>query len=415
MSDFYAPAAPKDNCKGIWFCCLLLGIGGLLPWNAFITAVGYFSSLNPSFPFAFWVGLAFNYPNIAMLFINVAIGDRISVRTKVIFGLLVQLLAIIAIPAAGRLLESHTAVWVCLALAGVSGFATAVFGGASMGLVAMLPGEYTTAVMSGQGVAGIIAGGVQIILLIAMPVPSDPTEAQEVQFRSALIYFTIAGFVLIGAFIAFITMIKSSFVKWHLLNAAKGEKQPLMGVNGSDDFDAQPTVSKATVLKKIGIDAFNVVFVFFVSLSLFPGMTYSIKSLNYLPDRQDLYSVILVALFQVFDFVGRTLPQFVMLIPKKFLIFPNILRAAFFPLFILCISPRLFNNDIWPIVFMIVMSFTNGFFSTLAMIYGPTRVEPHERETAGFMMITFLQSGIFLGLHFAILLNYLVLGVNPFA
>jgi hypothetical protein len=48
-----------------------------------------------------------------------------------------------------------------------------------MGLVAMLPGEYTTAVMSGQGVAGIIAGGVQIILLIAMPVPSDPTEAQE--------------------------------------------------------------------------------------------------------------------------------------------------------------------------------------------------------------------------------------------
>lgn len=59
------------------------------------------------------------------------------------------------------------------------GFATAVFGGASMGLVAMLPGEYTTAVMSGQGVAGIIAGGIQIALLIAMPVPTDPTEAQE--------------------------------------------------------------------------------------------------------------------------------------------------------------------------------------------------------------------------------------------
>jgi len=45
-----------------------------LPWNAFITAVDYFSSLNPNFPFAFWVGLAFNYPNIAMLFANVAIG-----------------------------------------------------------------------------------------------------------------------------------------------------------------------------------------------------------------------------------------------------------------------------------------------------------------------------------------------------
>lgn len=95
-----------------------------------------------------------------------------------------------------------------------------------------------------------------------------------------------------------------------------------MGVNGSDEFETSHSVSKAyvideifvfklcliiaywiqklinliisAVLKKIGVDAFNVVFVFFVSLSLFPGMTYSIKSLNYLPDRQDLYSVILV-------------------------------------------------------------------------------------------------------------------------
>jgi hypothetical protein len=34
--------------------------------------------------------------------------------------------------------------------------------------------------MSGQGVAGIIAGGVRIILLVAMPVPkNDPAAAQE--------------------------------------------------------------------------------------------------------------------------------------------------------------------------------------------------------------------------------------------
>lgn len=60
-----------------------------------------------------------------------------------------------------------------------------------MGLVAMLPGEYTTAVMSGQGVAGIIAGGVQIILLIAMPVPSDPTEAQEGKRLTVLTYIFV--------------------------------------------------------------------------------------------------------------------------------------------------------------------------------------------------------------------------------
>ena len=52
-------------------------------------------------------------------------------------------------------------------------------------------------------------------------------------------------------------------------------------------------------------------------------------------------------------------------------------RIAFIPLFLLCnIQPRehipvVFDSDIAPMVIMVVFAFTNGYFGTLCMIYGP--------------------------------------------
>jgi hypothetical protein len=42
-------------------------------------------------------------------------------KAKMVFGLIVQLFGMIAIPLSGKVLESHVAVWACLILAGISG------------------------------------------------------------------------------------------------------------------------------------------------------------------------------------------------------------------------------------------------------------------------------------------------------
>ena len=55
-------------------------------------------------------------------------------------------------------------------------------------------------------------------------------------------------------------------------------------------------------------------------------------------------------------------------------------RIAFIPLFLLCnVQPRhhipvLFDSDIAPMLIMVVFAFTNGYFGTLCMIYGPRYV-----------------------------------------
>ena len=52
-------------------------------------------------------------------------------------------------------------------------------------------------------------------------------------------------------------------------------------------------------------------------------------------------------------------------------------RIAFIPLFLLCnVQPRhhipvVFDSDVAPMLIMVVFAFTNGYFGTLCMIYGP--------------------------------------------
>ena len=61
-------------------------------------------------------------------------------------------------------------------------------------------------------------------------------------------------------------------------------------------------------------------------------------------------------------------------------LFSSILRFALIPLFLLCnvqltgkerAIPVVFDNDAYPVVFNTILGLTNGYFGSLAMIFGP--------------------------------------------
>jgi hypothetical protein len=54
-------------------------------------------------------------------------------------------------------------------------------------------------------------------------------------------------------------------------------------------------------------------------------------------------------------------------------------------------------GDYLVVLTMIIFSWTNGLFSTLAMMYGQKDTEGQEKETAGFLMSLFLKVGIVSG------------------
>ena len=63
---------------------MLLGTGILLPWNAFISPFFYWILVYPTFPFMFFVGLAYNYPNFIGMMSMVKLGDKMNTQFSIV-------------------------------------------------------------------------------------------------------------------------------------------------------------------------------------------------------------------------------------------------------------------------------------------------------------------------------------------
>ena len=127
--------------------------------------------------------------------------------------------------------------------------------------------------------------------------------------------------------------------------------------------------------------------------------------------------------FNVGDTLGRVLSAYYTLSTKPVLVLA-LLRLGFIPLFLNCnvvpagFDPKdsvLFNNDLFPILFMAVMAISNGFLASCAMMNGPENVPDSVASRAGTLMAFFLEFGLILGCTASFGLQAIVCQCNPFA
>jgi equilibrative nucleoside transporter 1/2/3 len=206
----------------------------------------------------------------------------------------------------------------------------------------------------------------------------------------------------------------SAYAREHLIERPRQSQAQLQAkrlAQGKECDANHDHVSYRSLAKRLWKEMFCAFFVFFVTLSLFPGITVTIPTQHTHDERfQSLFPVLLIFIFQVGDLVGRSLPSLVILVGPRYLWICVVARIAFFILFILCINPRVFDNDWAAYVIEAVFAVTNGYFGTLATIYGPAPAEEHEKEVAGNIMSFCLQFGVLTGAFFALLVLYLVNG-----
>ena len=107
----YVPiAAVKDSWHFVWFGCMMLGVGVLLPWNALISAVDYFnqmlcSGLSPEAcdndtkaqQFAFYLSIAYNIPSLPLLILSTLYAARISFKARIVFCFVGEFLTFVAV------------------------------------------------------------------------------------------------------------------------------------------------------------------------------------------------------------------------------------------------------------------------------------------------------------------------------
>jgi equilibrative nucleoside transporter 1/2/3 len=171
----------------------------------------------------------------------------------------------------------------------------------------------------------------------------------------------------------------------------------------------------------LGSPGAGVFLVFFVTLALFPSTTVHIVSTHRCEGKGIFYDHAFVpfqfVLFNLFDFLGRSAAGH---LPPRFILPPAQLwvwaaaRVVFVPLFLLCnvegsAFPVFFPSDWWPSVFMVLFAASNGYLSSLSMMFGPAQLEhAHLAEMGGNVMVLLMTCGLSGGS----LLSFLVSAVS---
>ncbi|XP_063294448.1 equilibrative nucleoside transporter 2 isoform X1 [Pelobates fuscus] len=452
---------PNDKHHMAAVIFFILGMGTLLPWNFFITAIPYFQfRLNPedpagnfsdlhvnetsaekihssgdAFNFNNWLTLLAQLPLLLCTLLNSFLYQCIPERVRIV-GSMVSILFLFIVTAVLVTIEMSAQSFFDITMATVwfiNAFC-AILQGSLFGLLALFPQKYSSMLLSGQGMAGMFAA---VAMLLSMSSGADHRT-------TALGYFITPC---VGTFISitcYLLLYRLEFAQFYLsksnsqtsknyevetntellnkeINGDTGtEKKAVLLLKDGEACAAveeKQHVSICAVLKKIWIMALTLVIGFTVTLSVFPAITANVRSNTENESWAKFFNpVCCFLLFNIMDWVGRSITSYTLWPGPdcKYLPLLACCRIIFIPLFMLCNIPNhnyltvIFSNDAWFIIFMILFSMSSGYCISLPMCLAPKKVLPHESEVTGAIMTFFLALGLSLGAGLSFLLKALL-------
>ncbi len=220
-------ALPIDYHSLAYIIMFYEGVGNLFPWNAFITASSYYSQrfCGTQFEGNFENFFSFSYTlsQTIGLALSVIYQNKISLRNKIIWPLLCySFIFLITTILVTQTVDPVGLFYVTLLSTCMCGICGAILSGGLFGLGAMFPPAYTGALMSGQGVAGLIVSVASILTTLAAApidvctddkaVEDDDSCPQNINY-SALAYFIISTLILLSCAGAYLILGKLEFTK----------------------------------------------------------------------------------------------------------------------------------------------------------------------------------------------------------
>ncbi len=203
------------------------GVGNLFPWNAFITAAAYYSIrfCGSQFEdnFENYFSFAYTLSQTVGLALSVKFQNHLSLRSKIIWPLMMYSLSFILTTTLVTFeVDANLLFWVTLMTTFVCGVCGAILSGGLFGLGATFPPAYTGALMSGQGLAGLIVALSSILTSLGTTPPDncgtplDDVTSTCADFGvdySALAYFIIATLIMLTCAASFLVLEKLPYTQ----------------------------------------------------------------------------------------------------------------------------------------------------------------------------------------------------------
>jgi len=152
--------APSDSYHFAYIIYFTLGVGFLLPWNAFITAVDYFSYLYPSTAVDRIFAVIYMLVALVCLFVIVVFYAHKSLASfRINLGLLLFVIALLVVPVLDLVyVKGQVGLYagfdVTSAAVALSGLGDALMQGGLIGVAGEMPERYMQAVVAGTAGSG---------------------------------------------------------------------------------------------------------------------------------------------------------------------------------------------------------------------------------------------------------------------
>ncbi|KAF8378093.1 hypothetical protein HHK36_029429 [Tetracentron sinense] len=412
---------PKDSFHFAYIIYFTLGAGFLIPWNAFITAVDYFSYLYPDTSVDRVFSVVYMVVCLVCLLIIVAYAHKSDAFIRINVGLVLFTLSLLVVPVMdvayikGRT-GLYSGYYTTVAVVALSGVADALVQGGIIGSAGELPARYMQAVVAGTAASGLtllallcqfitkciteiltskselLTAGVLVSVLRIITKAVFPQDAHGLR-KSANLYFTVSIVVMVICIVFYNLAHRLPVVQYYkdlkmqAVNEEKNEKGSLTG-----------SVWRSTlwdIVGRVKWFGFGILLIYLVTLSIFPGyITEDVHS----QILKDWYPILLITGYNVFDLVGKSLTALCLLENAKIAIGASVARLLFYPLFLGCLhGPKFFRTEIPVTVLTCLLGLTNGYYTSVLMIMAPKIVQIQHAETAGIVIVLFLVIGLAAG------------------
>ncbi|XP_021899277.1 equilibrative nucleotide transporter 8 [Carica papaya] len=370
---------PKDTYRMAYIIHFLLGAGNLLPWNAFITAVDYFGSLYPSRHVEKVFSVAYLTSSVLLLLVMMSCGRKlISYRLRMNLGFSMFILSLMVPPAmdwASRNCRLDGGFFLTVASVVICGVADGLIGGTLGGSAANLPKHYMQAVFAGTASSGVVVSILRIITKASLP------QTPQGLRTSAHFYFIVTTTILLCCILC------SNFLY----------KLPVMQQHYRQVSHAHHTSSSTmpelwAVARKIKSPIVGILTIYVVTLSIFPGFIAEEMKSRLL---QDWYPILLITVYNVSDFVGKSLTAVCVASSVNKAVWACMARLLFYPLFAACLhGPKWLRTEAPVVVLTFMLGLTNGYLTSVIMMLSPKLVPVTEAELAAIVMVVFLGIGL---------------------
>jgi len=269
--------------------------------------------------------------------------------------------------------------------------------------------EYTNAILLGQGIAGVLPSGAQILSVLALPVHDNWADREEQAkssdkeaAASAFVYFLTATGISVFTLLAVFPLIRKHN---RIL-----ESQMLSSVMSIEEIEQskRKTVGMLALYKKLHWLAAAVFICFTVTMffPVFTGKIISIVPEDQAPRLFQPAAFIPLGFFfwNLGDFAGRSLGsfKFPFFTSRPWLLFLiSILRGGHLPLYLLCNiqgkGAAIQSDAFYLLIVQFGFGLTNGWLCSLCMVSAHQWVDESEREATGSFMPVNLVAGLTAG------------------